>query len=54
MRLRGKIDSSSGKKSIYGYLIDLDNKNSTCKAKLVIDGDEYIVDCDIFKLSVIL
>ena len=49
MRLRGKIDSSSGKKSIYGYLIDLDNKNSTCKAKLVIDGDEYIVDCDIFK-----
>ena len=53
MSIIGKIDSSSGKKSIYGYLLDTDNLKVSQKAILCIDDHQYIIDCNIFKDSLL-
>ena len=47
--LKGKIDSSSGRKSIYGYLIDLDNRTASKKAILCIDDESFVIECNISK-----
>lgn len=49
MKLKGKIDSKSGKKSIFGYLLDEDNLSIFKEAKVVIDDEEYYSKADLFK-----
>lgn len=49
MKLQGKIDSKSGKKSIFGYLLDEDNLSIIREAKILIDGEEYYSQSGLFK-----
>lgn len=49
MNLIGKIDSSSGKKSIYGYLIDTENPEAERDALIKIDSHEFIISCNLHK-----
>lgn len=53
MNIIGKIDSSSGRKSIYGYLLDRDNPNNSQKAILCIDNDQFTIECNIHKDSLL-
>lgn len=49
---KGSIDSTSGKKSIYGYVINVSNLNSVVQTSIVIDDKEsYIITCDSYKKS---
>ena len=50
---KASIDSTSGKKSIYGYVIDLNDRNKAIKVNLKIDN-KYITNmvCDTYKKNV--
>lgn len=52
LSFKGSIDSTSGKKSIYGYVINLSNLNSVVKTSIVIDDkDTYTIECKSYKKS---
>lgn len=53
MKIIGKIDRTSGKKSIYGYALDKDKPFEQIKIQVVIDGDNgdtIVAKCDRFKI----
>ena len=49
MKLQGKIDSKSGKKNIFGYLLDENNLSIIKEAKVLIDGEEFYTQSGLFK-----
>ena len=49
MKLQGKIDSKSGIKSIFGYLLDEDNVSTIREAKILIDDEVYYTPAVLFK-----
>ena len=53
MNIIGKIDKTSGRKSIYGYALDKDKPFEQIQIQIVIDGDNgdtIVAKCDRFKI----